>query len=179
MKNCFVLGLSVCLAWSCATQTQTFTNPVIPGDIPDPSVIRIDDTYYATGTSSEWAPYYPMFTSKDLVNWTQVGHVFNQQPTWTSNSFWAPELFHHNGKVFCYYTARQKSTGISYIGVASADSPLQEFTDHGPIIEYGKEAIDAFVFNDGGQLYISWKAYGLDNRPIELLGSKLSADGLR
>lgn len=47
----------------------TFTNPVIRGDVPDPSVIRIGDTYYAAGTSSEWAPQYPLFTSKDLVNW--------------------------------------------------------------------------------------------------------------
>lgn len=71
-----------------------------------------------------------------------------------------------------------KSTGISYIGVATSDSPLHEFTDHGPIITYGTEAIDAFIYDDNGQLYISWKAYGLDKRPIELLGCKLSADGL-
>jgi hypothetical protein len=42
-----------------------------------------------------------------------------------------------------------------------------------------KEAIDAFIFNDNGQLYITFKAYGLDDRPIEILGSKLSADGLK
>jgi len=156
-----------------------FTNPVIAGDVPDPSIIRIDDTYYATGTSSEWAPFYPVFVSKDLVNWTQEGHVFDKKPGWTSNSFWAPELFYHDGKVFCYYTARKKANGVSYIGVATADSPTGGFTDHGPLIEYGTEAIDAFVFDDNGQLYISWKAYGLDKRPIEILGSKLSADGLR
>ena len=168
---CFVLQMV-------AQEHNYFTNPVIRGDVPDPSVIRVEDTYYATGTSSEWAPFYPMFTSKDLVNWKQVGHVFTKQPSWTSNSFWAPELFYHNNKVYCYYTARQKSTGISYIGVATSDSPLHEFTDHGPIVEYGKEAIDAFIYDDNGQLYISWKAYGLDTRPIELLGCKLSADGL-
>ena len=43
---------------------------------------------------------------------------------------------------------------------------------------HGTEAIDAFIYDDNGQLYISWKAYGLDKRPIELLGCKLSADGL-
>lgn len=156
-----------------------FENPVITADLADPSVIKIGDTFYATATSSEWAPFYPMFSSPDLVNWTQIGHVFNQKPEWTSHSFWAPELFYHNNKVFCYYTARRKSDNVSYVGVASANSPTEEFTDHGPIIEYGTESIDAFVFNDNGQLYISWKAYGLDNRPIELLGSKLSSDGLR
>jgi hypothetical protein len=30
--------------------------PIIPGDFADPSIIRVGDTYYATGTSSEWAP---------------------------------------------------------------------------------------------------------------------------
>lgn len=179
MKKIGLFLFGICFVLQMVAQEHNyFTNPVIRGDVPDPSVIRIEDTYYATGTSSEWAPFYPMFTSKDLVNWKQVGHVFTKQPSWTSNSFWAPELFYHNNKVYCYYTARQKSTGISYIGVATSDSPLHEFTDHGPIVEYGKEAIDAFIYDDNGQLYISWKAYGLDTRPIELLGCKLSADGL-
>ena len=155
-----------------------FENPVIRGDMADPSIIRIGDDYYATGTSSEWAPYYPLYKSRDMVNWKQVGHVFDTKPEWTSNSVWAPELFCHEGKVYCYYTARQKSTGISYIGVAVADSPEDGFTDCGPVVTFGNEAIDAFVFEDKGELYISWKAYGLDKRPIELLCSRLSDDGL-
>lgn len=154
-------------------------NPVIQGDVADPSIIRIENTYYATGTSSEWAPHYPVFSSEDLVNWKQEGHIFNKKPSWTSNSFWAPELYYNNNTVFCYYTARRKSDGVSYIGVATSDSPTKEFIDHGPIILHGKESIDAFVFKDNDQLYVSWKAYGLENRPIELLASKLSADGLR
>lgn len=156
-----------------------FHNPVIRGDIPDPSIIRVKNTYYATGTSSEWAPHYPMFSSKDLVNWKQTGHVFDKKPEWISGSFWAPELFVHNGKVYCYYTARKKSDGISCLGVAIADSPSHEFVDYGPIVEHGKEAIDAYVYDDNGQLYISWKAYGLESRPIEIVGCKLSTDGLK
>ena len=95
-------------------QKQTyFTNPVIHGDVADPSILRIDDTYYATGTSSEWAPYYPVFTSKDLVNWKQTGHVFEQQPEWTKSSFWAPEWYQHKGKVYVYYTERKRSMLLS------------------------------------------------------------------
>lgn len=180
MKSTFSLFLVVFLSSNLFCQVKDyFENPVITSDIPDPTIIRIDDTFYATGTSSEWAPFYPLFSSEDLVNWTQIGHIFNRKPEWTSRSFWAPELYYHNNTVFCYYTARRKSDNISFIGVASTDSPYKEFTDHGPIIEYGTESIDAFVFNDNGQLYISWKAYGLDDRPIELLASRLSADGLR
>lgn len=178
-KVCFILLFSLALISSLKSQQNYFWNPVIRGDMADPSVIRIGDAYYATATSSEWAPHYPLFTSKDLVNWTQIGHIFDKQPEWTSNSFWAPELFYHNDKVYCYYTARRKSDGISYIGVATANSPADDFTDHGLLVEFGKEAIDAFIYDDNGQLYISWKAYGLDDRPIEILASKLSDDGLK
>ncbi|PVH25183.1 family 43 glycosylhydrolase [Sphingobacterium corticibacter] len=181
MNKIYHFSLSLCL-WlllgACSAQ-ESFRNPVISGDLPDPSVIRVNDTYYATATSSEWAPFYPYFKSKDLVNWTQIGHIFEVQPEWTISSFWAPELYELNGKVYCYYTARRRSDGISCIGVAVAETPESPFIDHGIIIEHGKEAIDAFVFDDDGQLYITWKAYGLDDRNIEIVGSKLSADGLR
>ncbi|WP_166335948.1 family 43 glycosylhydrolase [Sphingobacterium chungjuense] len=174
----FLSLLLLCLVLSCSAQ-QKFTNPVISGDLPDPSVIRVNDTYYATSTSSEWAPFYPYFKSNDLVNWKQIGHIFEVQPEWTISSFWAPELYELDGKLYCYYTARRRSDGISCIGVAVAETPESPFVDHGIIIEHGKEAIDAFVFDDDGQLYITWKAYGLDDRNIEIVGSKLSADGLR
>jgi len=171
--------LSLLFIFPIQARQDDFINPVIRGDMADPCIIKIGDTYYATGTSSEWAPHLPMFRSKDLVNWQHIGHIFNKTPEWVSQSFWAPELFYHNNKVYCYYTARRKTDGRSYIGVAVADSPTEEFTDHGLLVGFGTEAIDPFVYNDNGQLYISWKAYGLDNRPIELLGSKLSPDGLR
>lgn len=176
VRCAFLLG-TLLTALSPQAQT-TFRNPVIRGDVADPSILRWGDAYYATGTSSEWAPQYPLFRSTDLVNWTQVGHVFNEKPSWTVSSFWAPELFSHDGKVFCYYSARRASDNRSYIGVAVADRPEGPYEDHGPLVTYGSEDIDAFVFDDGGQLYITWKAYGLDQRPVEILCQPLSADGL-
>jgi beta-xylosidase len=174
----------ICIVGYACTTTQKqgdryFTNPVILGDLADPTLLRIGETYYATGTSSEWAPFYPLYSSTDLVNWTQLGHLFDEKPEWTVSSFWAPELFYHNNMVYCYYTARRKSDGVSYIGVATtSDLEKEKFVDHGLLVAFGTEAIDAFVFDDNGQLYITWKAYGLDERPIELIGSKLSDDGL-
>lgn len=179
-KTLFTLAVSLIFAVNMYSQQQTrFKNPVIRADMADPSIIRVGDIYYATGTSSEWAPHYPVFTSQDLVNWQQTGYIFNKQPEWTSSSFWAPELYYHNGKVYCYYTARRKSDNVTCMGVAVANSPNDEFTDHGIIVEFGTEAIDAFIYDDNGQLYITWKAYGLDKRPIEIVGSKLSDDGLQ
>lgn len=158
---------------------KTYANAVIPGDFADPSVIKVGDTYYATGTSSEWAPHFPIFTSKDLVNWKQVGYVFNKTPQWAAASFWAPELYYHNNTFYVYYVARRKTDNQSFIAVATAKDPLKGFTDHGIIIEHGKEAIDAYILNDNGTLYMTFKAYGLDKRPIEILGCKLTPDGLK
>ncbi len=152
---------------------------VIPGDFADPSIIRKGTQYFAVGTSSEWAPHFPIYVSTNLTDWKQIGYIFDKAPEWTSGSFWAPEYYFNKGTYFIYYTARRKKDGVSYIGVATSAYPDKGFKDHGVIIEHGKEAIDAFVYNDNGQRYITFKAYGLDKRPIEILGSKLSADGLK
>lgn len=154
-------------------------NAVIPGDFADPSIIRVGDTYYATGTSSEWGPHFPIFTSKDLANWRQIGYVFNQTPLWAASSFWAPELFYYNETFYVYYVAKKKSDKISCIGVATSKNPAQGFTDKGIVLPFGTEAIDPYIVNENDQLYITWKAYGLDSRPIEILGCKLSKDGLK
>jgi len=163
---------------SCAT--NYFTNPVIDAPLPDPTVIREGDTYVMAGTSGDAKPVYPIYTSKNLVDWTAAGSIFTDYPEWTRGAFWAPELFQHNGKTFCYYTAKRKSDGISCIGVAVAETPTGRYVDHGMLLDWGKEAIDAFVYDDGGQLWLVFKAYGLNaERPIELLAQRLTADGLQ
>jgi xylan 1,4-beta-xylosidase len=160
---------------------KTYRNPVIPGDYPDPTIIRVGENYYAAGTSGNNAPNYPLYESKDLINWTRIGAVFNEVPEWTSGDFWAPEMFYNNGTYFVYYTAKRKSDNVSCIGVATTNDVHQGFKDLGIIIEWGNEAIDAFVFKDSdGKLYIIWKAYGLNrDRPVEILASELSPDGLK
>ncbi|MBC7566848.1 MAG: family 43 glycosylhydrolase [Pedobacter sp.] len=177
LSRCLLISFVVCASAFCVSgQLQ---KAVIPGDFADPSVIRKGNQYYAVGTSSEWAPHFPIYTSTNLKDWKQTGFVFDKAPEWTSGSFWAPEYYFHNNTYFLYYTARRKKDNVSYIGVATSAYPDRGFIDHGVIIEYGKEAIDAFVYNENGELFITFKAYGLDNRPIEILGSKLSADGLK
>lgn len=157
-----------------------YTNPVIAGDFADPSIIRVGNTYFAVGTSSEWGPAYPVYTSKDLVNWTYVGPVFNKLPSWTMGSYWAPELFYRNNTYYLYYTARRKSDQRSFIGVATTRDLTKGFTDHGLLLEWTTEAIDPFIVEEDGKLFMTWKAYGLDKgKAIEILGAELSADGLK
>jgi beta-xylosidase len=78
-----------------------------------------------------------------------------------------------------YYTARRKSDRRSYLGVATSRDPANGFTDHGCLLEWTTEAIDAFVIEDAGKRYLTWKAYGLDKgKAIQILGRELTADGL-
>ena len=70
----FARSLAICSAIFIAipiavAQPATYLNPVLRGDYPDPSVIRVGNDYYATATASEWGPQFPILHSKDLVNW--------------------------------------------------------------------------------------------------------------
>ncbi|MGO4291815.1 glycoside hydrolase family 43 protein [Chitinophaga sp. RAB17] len=177
MKLKFLTAVIITILNAAASMAQQ-APANIPGDFADPSIIRQGNSYYAIGTSSEWGPHFPIFKSNNLQQWEQTGFLFDTPPSWTVASFWAPEYFFHHNTYYVYYTAKRKSDGVSCIGVATSAFPDHGFKDHGVLIAYGHESIDAFVFNDNGQLYITWKAYGLDKRPIEILGSKLSDDGL-
>jgi xylan 1,4-beta-xylosidase len=128
---------------------------VLRGDYPDPSVVKIGDTYWAT--TSNWGPAYPILRSKDLVNWTTRSHVFMKLPDWADYYFWAPEITYDNGKVYVYYAAHKKGGNLC-LGVASADKPEGPYTDHGPLICQEVGSIDAFPMRDeNGKLYMIWK----------------------
>ena len=79
--------LCLLLSSAAAQKRATYTNPVIAGDFPDPSVIRVGDDYWTTATSGEWAPVFLLMHSRDLVHWTARGAVFPQRPAWAANSF--------------------------------------------------------------------------------------------
>ncbi|GAB3663841.1 family 43 glycosylhydrolase [Echinicola sediminis] len=139
-------------------------NPVLPGDHPDPTVVKVGDYYYASATSNEWAPLFPIFKSADLLNWEVVNYVFPEgAPAWARNNFWAPELHYDEkqGKLYAYYTARDKESNRLSVAVASADSPEGNFTDHGPLVAQEAGSIDAFeVRDENGKLYLTWKEDG-------------------
>ncbi|WP_425636509.1 glycoside hydrolase family 43 protein [Algoriphagus yeomjeoni] len=145
-------------------QNRAFDNPVLAGDRPDPTVVKIGKFYYASATSNEWAPLFPIFKSIDLVNWELVNYIFPAgAPDWAKNNFWAPELSYdaEQKKIYAYYTARDKESNRLSVAVASADSPESQFTDHGPLVaqEYG--SIDAFEARDeNGKIYVLWKEDG-------------------
>jgi xylan 1,4-beta-xylosidase len=158
----------------------SYKNPVLPGDYPDPSVIRVGDEYWATATTSEWAPLFPLLRSGDLVNWEHAGNIFERRPEWAVGNFWAPELFEHQGKFYVYYVGRKRGGPLS-LAVATADKITGPWTDHGPMIGQDAGSIDAFpVIDTDGTRYMIWKEDGNSRKqPTPLWIQKLSADGLK
>jgi xylan 1,4-beta-xylosidase len=130
---------------------------VLPGDYPDPSVVKIGDTFWASATTSNWMPAYPLLKSKDLVNWQTTGAVFSVLSSWVDYYFWAPEITYDNGRVYLYYSAHQKDGNLC-VGIASADKPEGPYRDHGLVICQQSGSIDAFPMRDkDGTLYLIWK----------------------
>ncbi|HEX8338319.1 MAG TPA: family 43 glycosylhydrolase [Pyrinomonadaceae bacterium] len=190
LTSAFVAAL--CLS-TAAGQTATYRNPVIAGDYPDPSVVRVGEEYWAAVTTGGWAPHFALLRSRDLVNWEAAGHVFREKPAWAKGDFWAPEIASgFGGRTFVFYTARRdegaKRRGTLCIAAASAESPQGPYTDHGPLVCQIPElnnvgSIDAFFLRDEtGAPYIVWKADGNDAEPdvpTSIFAQQLSADGTR
>ena len=53
-------------------------NPILPGFRPDPSICRVGDDYYLVTSSFAYFPGVPVYHSKDLANWEQIGHVLTR-----------------------------------------------------------------------------------------------------
>ncbi len=164
------------LAWLAAAPH----NPVLPGDYPDPSVIRVGGDYWATATTSGWAPIFPILHSTDLLHWTTAGAVFADRPAWSEGSYWAPEISARGTRYFVYYTARKKG-GPLCVAVATADAPAGPYTDRGPLVCQEAGSIDAFpVTGEDGRDYLVWKEDGNSRKlPTPLWIQPLSADGAK
>jgi beta-xylosidase len=95
--------------WVADRGDGTYTNPIIFADYSDPDVIRVDDDFYMVSSSFNCTPVMPVLHSKDLVNWTIIGHVSENLPSPVFNQpqhgkgCWAPSLRFHNGEFYVYY----------------------------------------------------------------------------
>jgi len=88
----------------------TYKNPVLYADYSDPDVIRVGDDFYLTSSSFNAVPGLQILHSKDLVNWTIIGAVFQAQPPLAryavpqhGNGVWAPAIRYHNQEFYIYY----------------------------------------------------------------------------
>lgn len=127
-KNIAFLKLAVtCLLWRLAIMplnAQTAQNPIIYADVPDVSMIRVGDTYYASSTTMHLSPGLPIMKSKDLVNWRIVSYAYNTLDDGDAlnlangaNAYgrgsWASSLRYHNGTF--YVSTFSGTTNKTYI----------------------------------------------------------------
>ncbi len=98
-----------------------YRNPVIAGFHPDPSICRVGEDYYLAVSSFEYFPGVPLFHSRDLVHWTQIGHALNRPSqlnltgTACSEGIYAPTLRHHDGRFHLVTTHVWSGGGNFYV----------------------------------------------------------------
>ena len=126
MKRSFILTLMLSVCTLLAARENTFTNPILGGDYPDPTVIREGNDYYMTHSSFDYLPGLVVWHSTDLVNWEPVSSALNTY----LGSVWAPDISKHDGKYYIYFTVSLANTkGVKSNFVVYADSPLGPWSD--------------------------------------------------
>lgn len=132
-----------------------YKNPVISGFHPDPSICRVGEDYYLVTSSFEYFPGVPLFHSRDLVHWKQIGHCLtrtsqlNLLSAGSSGGIYAPTLRYLNG-TFYMITTNVSGGGNFYVTTRDPYGPWSEpiFVDH--------PGIDPDLFQDeDGTVYLT------------------------
>lgn len=110
----------------------------------DPFVLLHDDVYYAYGTHSEDG--IEVYTSSDLEKWKYAGLALHRRNTNQTRWFWAPEVYHIQGKFYMFYSSNER------LYVAQSQLPQGPFVQHGGPLLHGllgdAYCIDSTVFVD-------------------------------
>ncbi|MCL2387948.1 MAG: glycoside hydrolase family 43 protein [Defluviitaleaceae bacterium] len=132
---------------------KEFQNPILSGFYPDPSVCRVGEDYYLVTSTFAYYPGVPIFHSKDLVHWNQIGNVLTrpaQLPlakTRVSQGIFAPTIREHNG-IF-YMITTNVSGGGNFL--VTATDPAGEWSD--PFFLEGAHGIDPSLYFEGDKCY--------------------------
>ena len=139
---------------------KVYSNPIIAGFYPDPSVCRVGSDYYLVTSSFEYFPGVPIFHSRDLVHWRQIGHCLtraSQLPlanARSSGGIFAPTIRYHAG-VF-YMITTNVSAGKHFI--VTTKDPAGEWSE--PIWLSGEGIDPSLFFDNDGKVYFTWTTLG-------------------
>lgn len=145
----------------------TYTNPVIPGFYSDPSVCRVGEDYYLVTSTFEYFPGVPIFHSKDLVNWKQIGHCIHRPEQLPNGlNIFAATIRYHAG-TFYMITTNTGKEGNFYVTAKDPAGPWSY-----PIfIDIPGIDPDLF-FDDDGKTYVtssSFTVYEIDLKTGQIL----------
>jgi len=138
-------------------EEDEFYNPILQGFYPDPAIAKKGDDYYMVVSSFSVFPGVPIFHSKDLVNWTQIGHVLDRksqlkvQNGGISEGIYAPDIRYNPHNDTFYMITTQFAGGIGNMVVKTKD-PKDGWSDP---IQLDFEGIDpALFFDEDGKAYV-------------------------
>ena len=149
---------------------STLKNPLLPGFHPDPSICRVGDDFYMVTSSFSYFPGVPIYHSKDLANWEQIGHVLDRpeqlplSPYYISGGIFAPTIRYHDGLFYMI------TTNVTYKGnfIVTAEKPEGPWSE--PHWIKGAEGIDPSLFwDEDGKAYYTGTTnteIGMINKPM-------------
>lgn len=108
-------------------EVKTYVNPVLPGDHPDPTLLKVGDDFYHCGSTFHFNPYMPVYHSKDLVHWEVIGRVLPPSKAgWVadrpSGGIWQGAITYFYGSYWIYFSANGQ-------WFCKADSPKGPWSD--------------------------------------------------
>ena len=134
---------------------RRISNPVLAGFYPDPSAVRVGDDYFLVTSTFEYFPGVPLFHSRDLVHWQQLGHCLTRdsqlslQGAGSSKGIFAPTLRYHAGTF--YMVTTNMSLGASFF--ITARDPHGPWSEPVWIEEESWGMDPSLLFDDDGKVY--------------------------
>lgn len=135
---------------------------MLPGFHADPSICRVGDDYYLATSSFEYFPGVPIFHSRDLVHWRQIGNVLtrksqlNLEGLGSSLGIYAPTLRYHRG-TFYMVTTVVGGGGNFYVTAPDAAGPWSD-----PVWLDREGADPSLFFDEDGKVYYQRQVGGRD-----------------
>ncbi|WP_204903012.1 glycoside hydrolase family 43 protein [Microbulbifer mangrovi] len=132
-----------------------YRNPILAGYYPDPSIVQVGADYYLVNSSFAHFPGIPIFHSRDLINWKQLGHVIDRpgqldfSGLGISRGVFAPAISHYRDRFYLVSTC--VDCGGNF--VVTANDPAGPWSDPVWLPDVG--GIDpSLFFDDDGKAYI-------------------------
>jgi len=154
---------------------ETFVNPILPGDHPDPSLLMVGNDFYASGSSFHFTPYSPILHSTDLVHWEVISRVVPSN--WSGLSSGAPAAGIWGGTLsyfynsYWYYFSNTAGGGQYFCKASSPNGPWSAPVKVITTATTGYIGYDNSIFvDDDGTPYMLIKPGQLVNR-IQQIGT--------
>ena len=170
---------------------KIFHNPILPGFYPDPSICRVNDDYYLVTSTFEYFPGLPIFQSRDLIHWRQIGHVLDRASQLPldeirpSGGLYAPTIRYWQGVFYVINTLVDGKTKSGNFIVTATDPAgpwsepcwLESFEGYDPSLFFGE---DGRAWISGNRLHEAGYYTGhtkiflqeLDIREMKLIGGE-------